>query len=96
MNIYALINIIIITFSFTNAARSQQCFIAFNEHVFIFLQQGEGTDSVFSFFLTGLKEETEEVLETEFHVYHSRLPREQRHLLEQNMYMVSSESLFSR
>lgn len=65
-------------------------------NIFIVIHSGEGQDSVFSFFLTGLKEKEEEVLEAEFHVYHSRLPREQRHLLEQNMYMVSDDLHFSR
>lgn len=75
-------------FMFTNLAHTLSCYIASNEHFFIIIHPDEGADSVFSFFLTGMKEKEEEVLETEFHVYHSRLPREQRHLLEQNMYMV--------
>ena len=48
----------------------------------------EGKEDIFSFPLPGLKDD-EEVLEVEFHVYHSRLPREQRHLLDHNTYMVS-------
>ncbi|XP_045112528.1 uncharacterized protein LOC123505374 [Portunus trituberculatus] len=52
-----------------------------------FSEKDEGKEEIFSFSLPGLKDD-EEVLEVEFHVYHSRLPREQRHLLDHNTYML--------
>lgn len=45
-------------------------------------------DSSLIFSIKGL-EEREQILEAEFHVYHSRLPKAQRHLLEDHVYMVS-------
>lgn len=86
----------ILNTTFTHVARKQPCYMVHKEYFYIFFLPGPGGDSVFSFSLTGLKEEEEEVLEVEFHVYHSRLQREQRHLLEQNMYMVSDGLPFSR
>lgn len=56
-----------------------------------FLQTDEGKKSTFSYSISGLREE-EEIVEVEFHVYHSGLPREQRHLLEHDMYMVSGHA----
>ncbi|XP_027209325.2 bone morphogenetic protein 7 isoform X1 [Penaeus vannamei] len=53
-------------------------------------REGSGA-STFLFPLTGL-EEGEEVLEAEFHFYHSRLPKAQRRLLEDNTYLVEVES----
>lgn len=52
-----------------------------------FSEKDEGKKSTFSYSISGLREE-EEIVEVEFHVYHSGLPREQRHLLEHDMYML--------
>lgn len=49
--------------------------------------EDEGKEEIFSFSLFDLKDD-EEVLEVEFHVHHSSLPREQRHLLKNNTYML--------
>ncbi|XP_042207729.1 uncharacterized protein LOC121856318 [Homarus americanus] len=55
-----------------------------------FSEKEGSRDSTFSFSVNGLGEE-EQVLQVELHVYHSRLPKTQRHLLEDNIYMLEVE-----
>ncbi|XP_042857175.1 bone morphogenetic protein 7-like isoform X2 [Penaeus japonicus] len=55
-----------------------------------FTEREGSVASTFLFSVAGL-EEGEEVLEAEFHFYHSRLPKSQRRLLDDNTYLVEVE-----
>nr|XP_045585196.1 bone morphogenetic protein 8A-like isoform X2 [Procambarus clarkii] len=55
-----------------------------------FSEKDRSRDSLFSFSVTGLGA-NEHVLEVEFHVHYSRLPKAERHLLEDNIYMMEVE-----
>ncbi|XP_053649908.1 bone morphogenetic protein 5-like [Cherax quadricarinatus] len=52
-----------------------------------FSEKDGSRDSVFSFSVTGLGAD-EQVLEVEFHVHYSRLTKAERHLLQDNIYMI--------